>query len=86
MDSDSEDSNVDFCFNSDEGSVAELEWNTWDEACALEFQNASGIFPPDSAVVRQDVNIKDNIYNMDDGGHPAWDVCCTGLALTHMDM
>ena len=27
------DSNVDFCFNSDEGSVAELEWNTWDEAC-----------------------------------------------------
>ena len=26
--SDSEDSDVDFCFNSDEGSVAELEWNT----------------------------------------------------------
>ena len=27
-DFDSVDSNVDFCFDSDEGSVAELEWNT----------------------------------------------------------
>ena len=60
-------------WTSDEGSVAELEWNTWDEACALEFQNASGIFPPDSDVVCQAVNIKS-----------AWDVCCTGLAIdTH---
>ena len=49
VDFDSEDSDVDFCFNSDEGSVAELEWNTWDEACALDFQNASGIFPPDGS-------------------------------------
>ena len=55
-----------------------------DEACALEFQNASGIFHPDSAVVRLAVNIKDNIYDMEDGGHPAWDICCTGLAIdTH---
>ena len=61
-------------FVSDEGSVAELEWNTWDEA--------SGIFSPDSGVVRQAVNIKDNI--MEDGGHHAWDVCCTGFAIdTH---
>ena len=37
-----------------------------------------------SSVVRQAVNIKDNIYNMEDGGHPTWDVCCTGLAIdTH---
>ena len=43
-DFDSVDSNVDFCFNSDEGSVAELEWNTWDEACALELQHASVVF------------------------------------------
>ena len=49
--------------------------------CALQFQNVSGIFPPDSAVVRPAVNIKDNIYDMEDGGHPAWDVCCTGLAI-----
>ena len=78
------DSNVDFCFNSDEGSVAELEWNTWDEACALEFQHASVVFPPDSAVVHPAVNIKDNICDMGDSGHPAWDVCCTGRAFdTH---
>ena len=25
--------------NSDTGSVAELEWNTWDDACAWEFQS-----------------------------------------------
>ena len=67
VDFDNEDSDMDFCFNSDEGSVAELEWNTWDEACALEFHNASGIFPPDSAVVRQAVDMKDNIYSMKDG-------------------
>ena len=48
VDFDSEDSDVDFCFNSAEGSVAELEWNTWDEQCALDFQNMSGIVPPDS--------------------------------------
>ena len=35
VDFDSGESDVDFCFNSEEGSVAELEWNTWDEACAL---------------------------------------------------
>ena len=81
VDFDSEDSDVDFCFTSDEGSVAELQWNTWDEACVLDFQNASGIFPPDSVVGRQDVNIKDNIYNMENSGHPVWDVCCTGRVI-----
>ena len=86
-DFDSVDSNVDFCFNSDEGSVAELEWNTWDEACAVRVSTCVCsflIFPPDSAVVRPAVNIKDNICYMADSGHPAWDVCCTGRAFdTH---
>ena len=45
--------------------MAELKWNTWDEACALEFQNASGVFPPDSTVVHPAVNIEDNVYNME---------------------
>ena len=36
------------CVDSDAGSVTELEWNTWDDACAWEFRNASGNFPPDS--------------------------------------
>ena len=83
-DFDSVDSDVDFCFNSDEGSVAELEWNTWDEACALEFQHASAVFQPDSATVRPAVNIRDKICDMGDGCHPAWDICCTGRAFdTH---
>ena len=74
VDFDSEDLDVDFCIDSNEGFVAELEWNTWDEACALEFRNAFGIFPPDSAVVRPAVNISDNVYNMED------------FRLTHVDM
>ena len=81
VDFDSEDSDIDFCINSNEGSVAELEWNTWDETCTLEFRNASGVFPPDSAVVLPAVNISDNVYDMEDGGHLAWDVCCTGLSV-----
>ena len=56
-----------------------LEWNTWDEVCMLEFRIASEVFPPDSAVVRPAVNISDNVYNMEDGGHLAWYVCYTGL-------
>ena len=35
----------------------------------------------ESAVVCQAVNIKDHVYNMENGGHPAWDVCCTGLMI-----
>ena len=31
--------------NSDTGSVAELEWNIWDDACAWEFRSASGNLP-----------------------------------------
>ena len=31
--------------DSDAGFVAELEWNTWDDACAWEFRSASGKFP-----------------------------------------
>ena len=65
-DFDSEDSDEDIGFNSDEGSVAELEWNTWDEACALEFQNASAVFPPDSTVVHLAVNIEDKVHNMEE--------------------
>ena len=62
----SEDSYEDIGFNLDEGSVAELEWNTWDEECALEFQNASGVFPPNSTVVHPAVNLKDNVYHMEE--------------------
>ena len=46
VDFDSDDSVRDFCGDSHQDSVAELEWNTWDEACVLDFQDASGAFPP----------------------------------------
>ena len=65
-------------FNSDEGSVAELEWNTWDDACAWEFQNMSGHFSPDSAVALPAVILKHSVYCIEDCGFPEWDVCCTG--------
>ena len=32
--------------NSDTDSVAELEYNTWNDACAWEFRSASGNLPP----------------------------------------
>ena len=67
-------------FDSDKGSVAELEWNTWDDACMWEFQNASGDFPPDSAIATPAVLLKDVVYHMADCGFPEWDVCWTGLA------
>ena len=33
-------------YYSDTDSVAELEFNTWDDACAWEFRNAPGNLPP----------------------------------------
>ena len=77
-DFDSEDSDDAIGFNSDEGSVAELEWNTWDDACAWEFQNAPGVFPMDSAVTRPTGILKDSVYCIVDSAFPEWDVCCTG--------
>ena len=78
-DFDSEDFDDAISFDSDMGSVAELEWNTWDDACAWEFQNASGDFPPDSVIATPAVLLKDVVYPMEDCGFPEWDVCWTGL-------
>ena len=44
-----------------------------------EFQNASGDFPPDSAIATPAVLLKDVVYPMEDCGFPEWDVCWTGL-------
>ena len=43
-DLDSDSSDVEVCCDSDVESVADLEWNTWDDACALAFQGAVGAF------------------------------------------
>ena len=57
---DSDESVMDFCMDSNDGSVAELEWNTWDETCALDFQNASGVFLPVTVGVRPAVEFRDD--------------------------
>ena len=62
VDFDSDDSVRDFCGDSNKGSVAELEWNTWDKACALDFQDASGAFPPDPAVVLPAVEFSEILF------------------------
>ena len=62
VDFDSNNLDVNFCCDSDVGSVADLEWNTWDDACALDFQDASGAFPPDPAVVRPVVGFSDIFF------------------------
>ena len=82
VDFDSDDSVMDFCIDSNEGSVAELEWNTWDEGCALDFQNASGAFPPDPAVVHPAVEFRDNFTSKEDGEKAVKDLCMTGLSLS----
>ena len=79
---DSDDSVMDFCIDSNEGSAAELEWNTWDEACALDFQNASGAFLPVPAVVRPAVEFRDNFTSKGDGEKAMRDLCITRLLLS----
>ena len=78
-DFDSEDFDYTISFDSENGSVAELEWNTWYDVCVWEFQNASGDFPPDSVLATPAVLLKDILYLMEDGGIPEWDGCWTGL-------
>ena len=42
--------------------MADLEWNTWDDACALAFQGAGGAFPPEAAVIRPAVVNRDILF------------------------
>ena len=78
-DFDSEDFDDTTGFDSDVGSVAELEWNTWDDACAWESQNVSGDFSLNLVIALPAVLLKDVVYCMEDCGFPEWNVCCTGL-------
>ena len=56
--------------DSDDGSVAELEWNTWDDAWAWEFRSVSGNFPPDSDLGLPAGLLRDTGYYTEDGGSP----------------
>ena len=50
------------CCDSDVGSVADLEWNIWEYAYALAFEGAGGAFPPEAAVIRPAVVIRDILF------------------------
>ena len=56
--------------NSDTGSVAELEWNNWDDACAWEFRSVSGNFPPELDLNPLAELFRNNGYYTDDDGSP----------------
>ena len=78
-DFDGEDFNDATGFDLDVGSMAELEWNTWDDACSWESRNMSGNFPPDSAIALPALLVKDVVCYREDCGFPEGDVCYTGL-------
>ena len=66
--------------NSDTGSVAELEWNTSDDACAWEFRSASGNPPPELDLNPPAELLRNNGYYTDDDGSPegfggTWGIC-----------
>ena len=56
--------------NSDTGSVAELEWNTGDDACTWEFRSASGNPPPELHLNPPAELLRNNSYYTDDDGSP----------------
>ena len=56
--------------NSDTGSVAELEWNTWDDACAWELRSASGNLPTELDLNPPAELLKNTSYYTDDDGSP----------------
>ena len=56
--------------NSDAGSVAELEWNTWYDACTWEFRSASGNFPPELELDPPAELLRNTSSYMDDDGSP----------------
>ena len=56
--------------NSDTGSVAELEWNTWDDACAWEFMSASENLPPELDLNPPAELLRNNSHYTDDDGSP----------------
>ena len=52
---------MELCCDSDAGSVADLEWNTWDDTCALAFQGEGGAFPPEAAVIQPAVVFRNKL-------------------------
>ena len=53
---------VEICCDSDAGSVADLEWKTWDDACFQTFWGEGGAFPPKAAVIQPAVVFRDIVF------------------------
>ena len=51
------------CCDSDVGSVTDLEWDTWVDACSFAFRNAVGAFPPEAADIRRAVVFRDHLFS-----------------------
>ena len=60
-DLDSDRLDVELCCDSDAGSVADLEWNTWDDACAVACRGEGGAFPPEAAVTQPAVVFRNKL-------------------------
>ena len=56
-------SDEDDCGDSDVGSVADLQWDTWADACTLAFQ---GSFPPEAAEIRPAVVFRNSLFPRDE--------------------
>ena len=50
------------CRDLDMGSVADLELDTWADACTLAFQGAVGAFPPEAAGIRPAVVFRNSPF------------------------
>ena len=57
------------CCDSDVVSAADLEWDTWADACTLAFQGAVGASPPEAAEIRPAVVFRNSLFPRDECAH-----------------
>ena len=69
------------CCDSDVGSVADLEWDTWADACTLAFQGAVGAFPPEAAEIQPVVVFRNSLFPRDECVNALFR--CEGMYLCH---
>ena len=66
------------CCDSDVGSVEDLEWDTWADACILAFQGAVGAFPPEASETRPAVVFRNSLFPGDE--------CANAVVLVRRDV
>ena len=60
------------------GSVADLEWDTWTDACTLAFQGTVGAFPPEAAGIRPAIVFGNSLFPGDE--------CADAVVLVRRDI